>query len=191
MGFTKLDNEIVNRNFKICVDEIDRMCAIYDLPPIECDITNRVYRMLAFNKIYPEKHTDKIYFGKKPLRYLTLKQLKSVARHEALHYICFKLGKPYNDGDEYFENMLDEYDAPSNSRSPIVISDSQYEMENRLKNKNVKKHVYNYHVYCLKCGRDFVDPKKNFLTMGDAKEMIKHCHCICGGKLTKERLIYR
>lgn len=43
----------------------------------------------------------------------TIQQIKDVARHEAIHYAMFKLGRPYEDGQEEFEAELRKHNASS------------------------------------------------------------------------------
>lgn len=61
-----------------------------------------------------------------------------VLRHELVHYVCFMLGKPFGDGDAYFENEL--------KRLGIVSQDTinKYEINKRVT-------IYE----CVNCGHEY------------------------------------
>ncbi|OUM86766.1 MAG: hypothetical protein BAA01_04020 [Bacillus thermozeamaize] len=40
------------------------------------------------------------------VQYQDLKVIMDVLKHELIHYACFELGKPFKDGEEYFEREL-------------------------------------------------------------------------------------
>lgn len=48
-----------------------------------------------------------------PMTEYTLETFIGVLKHELCHWYCYINNKPYNDGDEYFENHIKRINAPS------------------------------------------------------------------------------
>src|SRR5699024_8294226 len=50
-----------------------------------------------------------------------------IAKHEALHYALYKLGLPYEDGEDYFEKELEKHGLVSSFISPKLLGlDQKY-----------------------------------------------------------------
>src|SRR5690625_1994553 len=59
--------------------------------------------------------TMKIVLSKKLLQTKNKRLVEAVAKHEALHYALYILGKPYSDGSNYFESELKKHGLESTS----------------------------------------------------------------------------
>jgi SprT-like protein len=42
----------------------------------------------------------------------------STIKHECIHYVCYEMDKPYNDGDDYFESELKKHGSHSTRTVP-------------------------------------------------------------------------
>lgn len=58
----------------------------------------------------------------------------NILRHELIHYALFELGKPFDDGDSYFENELKKHNT--------------YSQSNIVKMKSCYKKFYTYECKC-------------------------------------------
>jgi SprT-like protein len=56
----------------------------------------------SFSDYKPER----IELSKNLIANYTDEEIVDVLKHELVHYACFMLGKPYDDGEKYFENEL-------------------------------------------------------------------------------------
>lgn len=84
------------------------------------------------------------YHGKF-LEQATLNEVIAVGKHEALHYACKKLGKPYADGSDYFESQLKKYNLPS-QKDLRSIKDTTLEVTKKYREQ--PKH----YIECMDCG---------------------------------------
>lgn len=69
-----------------------------------------------------------------------------VLRHELVHYACFMLGKPFGDGDAYFENEL--------KRLGVVSQDTIDKYEIKSKPKSIVTYE------CMDCGYEYKRRRK-------------------------------
>lgn len=74
---------------------------------IPVELNSRITRALGrFQYLSRTKKPVKIEIGTKTIDYYGKEVTLDVLKHELIHYACFVLGKPYRDGEWYFENEL-------------------------------------------------------------------------------------
>lgn len=72
-------------------------------------INGRLTRALGRFKHYKApKKPIAIELAKDTIEYYELNEILDVLKHELVHYALYMQGKPYKDGDYYFENKLKE-----------------------------------------------------------------------------------
>ena len=72
-------------------------------------INARLSKALGHFKHYGPGRPHSISIGKRTIEYYGKEVTLDVLKHELVHYACFVLGKPYRDGDWYFENELKKH----------------------------------------------------------------------------------
>lgn len=115
--------------------------------------------------VYPNgsEKAKQIELAKDLVRYHTEEETHKVLIHELIHYALFTLDKPFDDGDEYFENELRKHNSTSNSDRPMRIIPTQ----------PTKRKVKILTHQCQDCG----------LTFERRKDMTNSYSCRCGGHL--------
>ena len=92
------------------------------------------------------------------LRYGTNNVIIDVLKHELIHYALHILGKPYKDGQPYFENELRKHGSPSTNTKRVgiyyVIQCTRCENKSLTKTKSVIKNIKNYRSRC--CHSDLI-----------------------------------
>lgn len=63
--------------------------------------------------LYPEPRATMIEISKNYIAHYDWDTIYKTIKHEAIHYACYTLGKPYKDGQDYFENELKKWDSKS------------------------------------------------------------------------------
>lgn len=109
------------------------------------------------------EEAKKVQLSKDLVRYHTEEETHKVLIHELIHYALFTLDKPFDDGDEYFENELRKHNSTSNSDEPMRIIPTQ----------PTKRKVRILTHQCQDCG----------LTFERRKDMTNSYRCRCGGQL--------
>ena len=111
--------------------------------------------------VYPNgsEKAKQIELSKDLVRYHTEEETHKVLIHELIHYALFTLEKPFDDGDEYFENELRKHHSISNSDEQMRVTPK-------------RKVKYLTH-QCQDCG----------LTFERRKDMTNSYRCRCGGHL--------
>lgn len=71
-------------------------------------INNRLSRMLGYFKRERDK-PHSISIARRLIDYYGKEVTLDVLKHELIHYACYLLGKPFGDGDWYFENELKKH----------------------------------------------------------------------------------
>lgn len=111
------DIEVYAKNF--LKEEFDMDLKI----PVEMNgrLKNVFGRFMHYN--YPNRNGSiKIEFSKDFVAYHPIEEIISTIKHECVHYALYELGKPYKDGDKYFEDYLKKVGADStgtkSSKSP-------------------------------------------------------------------------
>lgn len=138
----------------------------YDLKlEIPFKINGRLKRALGrfeytVDVVNNEEKAKKIQLSKDLVRYHTEEETHKVLIHELIHYALFTLDKPFDDGDEYFENELRKHNSTSNSDKPMRIIPT-------------KRKVRTLTHQCQDCG----------LTFERRKDMTNSYRCGCGGHL--------
>lgn len=94
-------------------------------------------------------------------------------RHELVHYALYTLGKPYNDGDAYFEEELRKHGISSSGSGPYLFGPVvRYDCEACNKhavgdNLSVLKRPQRFRSKC--CGAKLINVRKDTI-YGDYKE---------------------
>lgn len=106
-------------------------------------------RFLHYN--YPNRNGSiKIDFSKDFIAYHPIEEIISTIKHECVHYALYELGKPYRDGDKYFEDYLKKVGADPTGTKTSKSPNHHYScnMCNHSFKRKVRK---DYSGYC--CGR--------------------------------------
>lgn len=130
-----------------------------DIPLIKVKLNSKLTRSLG--RFRYQKYTNRpvnLEFSTRLIKILDLcpnnKEIKelveSVLRHESIHYVLCYLGKPFFDGDYFFESML--------SLTNTISSDFTAEKK-RLKSTSSQIQA-GYHGVCPECGSEFLTPGK-------------------------------
>lgn len=179
----KAQQQIIQKNFMFAVRCVNDICKQFNVETIYCSLNSYIYRVLGFFQLRYKDEPMHIEFSKKAMLFLDEDQIEKVAIHEALHYVCFKQGKDYDDGDEYFENMLVKFNASSNFNYDLSLGLTDYQLTNlkyfRFSPK--QKHYY-YILKCKKCGHVLMQNGKpeKFYHLQDLKEYYHKMLCpIC------------
>lgn len=160
-NLTSFAKDFLKENYNINID-------------IPIKINNRLKRSmgrLIINGM--SRHPESIELAGFLLEYGTNSVIVDTLKHELIHYACFVLGKPYRDGDAYFENELIKH----NTTSTETVTVGKYEImqclgcgtETETDNKTFINNPQKYYSRC--CKSDF---KRIGYTISNGEKEYKH-----------------
>lgn len=120
---------------------------------IPVKINARLSKTLGFFTHYSGRgRAVELNFSKKLFEVYSMEDIIGVLKHECTHYALYELGKPFHDGDEYFENYLKKVGASSTGTIRAKHPMHTWECDT-CSNKYVKHKKMNYsNSYCSGCG---------------------------------------
>lgn len=143
MNVVSYNLRTVNGMMKYASDFLKETYDIHlDIPIV---INGRLSRTMGamvevYNALTQEYEPQYIEMAKRLIEFGHIDSIENTLRHELIHYALRRLGKPYNDGDLYFENELEKY-APRDLEKTFVGK--------------------RYKCQCSKCKKTFLDKTKN------------------------------
>lgn len=111
-----------------------------EIPIVISDRMKSAFGM--FRHYANRKESIDIRISKNLLKFYSKEEILGTLKHECVHYALYEMGKPYRDGDFWFEQVLRLYNIP------------------RTETKKFKGQAYKYE--CSDCGRIFIKRRKGF-----------------------------
>lgn len=137
--YTKLVKNFLKKNFDLELT-------------VPVEINNRLTRSLG-RFVHTSATPEKIEVSRSLIKYHTKEEMMDVLYHEAVHYACFVMSKPFHDGDRYFEETLKRLNVSPTNTIPFrgelhVCVCSKCGLNNYSSSKyNFIKYKYK----CMKC----------------------------------------